>query len=256
MSSKVGNYMKNVLSIENISREFETKDSSILALENVNLNVKKGEILAIIGPSGCGKSTLLNIIAGLDKPTSGRVLFASEKPVVSYMLQSDALLPWRSVLDNATLGLEIANRKDEKSIEMVRKMLIDYGLEEFIDKKPPSLSGGMKQRVALARCLAVDPEIILLDEPFSALDYFTRLNIAQYVHDMIKKSGKTAIIITHDIQEAISIGDRVVVFSQRPSHAKNIYEVNLEGDSLIEKRSKPEFNQLFKEIWGDLDDEL
>lgn len=248
--------MKNVLTIQNVSKEFETKNSSVLALDGVNMDVKEGEILAIIGPSGCGKSTLLNIISGLDKQTSGTVTFFKDKPVISYMLQSDALLPWRTVLDNATIGLELQKKMNEENTRKVREMLVDYGLEEFIDKKPSSLSGGMKQRVALVRSLAVNPDILLLDEPFSALDYYTRLNISGYVHDMIKRSGKTAIIITHDIQEAISIGDRVAVLSSRPSAIKSVYEVNLEGDTILERRSSPAFNELFNEIWRDLDDEL
>lgn len=248
--------MKNVLSIVNVSREFETKDSSIIALEGVNLNVKEGEILAIIGPSGCGKSTLLNIIAGLDESSGGSIVFSKTEPVISYMLQSDALLNWRSVLDNATIGLEIQKKKSKESVEKVQRMLEDYGLQDFIDKKPSSLSGGMKQRVALVRSLAVEPDILLLDEPFSALDYYTRLNISEYVHKMIKLSGKTAIIITHDISEAISIGDRVVVMSSRPSRVKSIYDIDLKGDSVLERRSSEDFNKLFNEIWGDLDDEL
>lgn len=248
--------MNKILSIKNLSREFETKDSSILALENVNLDIFEGEIVAIIGPSGCGKSTLLNIIAGLDNASGGTLSFESDDPTISYMLQSDALLPWRSVLDNATIGLELRKKKTKDRVERVQKMLVDYGLEDFIDKKPSSLSGGMKQRVALVRSLAVEPDILLLDEPFSALDYYTRLNIAEYVHKMIKLSHKTAIIITHDIQEAISIGDRVVVMSSRPSHVKSIYDVHLEGNTILEKRSSSEFMSLFNRIWGDLDDEL
>lgn len=248
--------MKNILSIKNVSREFETKNGSVLALENIDLDIQEGDIVAIIGPSGCGKSTLLNIIAGLDECTSGSVDFSMSEPVISYMLQSDALLPWRSVRDNATIGLEINKKKNKESLARVEKMLVDYGLEDFMDKKPNSLSGGMKQRVALVRSLAVEPDILLLDEPFSALDYYTRLNISGYVHDMIKQSGKTAIIITHDIQEAISIGDKVAVLSGRPSRIKNVYAVNLAGETILEKRSSKEFNELFNKIWRDLDDEL
>lgn len=248
--------MNNALSVINVSREFETKDSSVIALEGLNLTVREGEILAIIGPSGCGKSTLLNIISGLDEPTSGSVVFSKKDPVISYMLQSDALLAWRNVLDNATIGLELQHQKTKEQVDKVTKMLKEYGLEDFIDKLPSSLSGGMKQRVALIRSLAIEPDILLLDEPFSALDYYTRLNISEYVHKMIKRLGKTAIIITHDIGEAISIGDRVAVLSSRPSRIKNIYDISLSGDTVLERRSSQAFGELFNKIWGDLDDEL
>lgn len=248
--------MKNVLSITNVSREFESKGSSILALENINMEVKEGEVLAVIGPSGCGKSTLLNIISGLDEPSKGSLSFSKEKPIISYMLQSDALLSWRSILDNATIGLELKKKKTDENIEKVKQMLIDYGLEEFIDKKPTSLSGGMKQRVALVRSLAVEPDLLLLDEPFSALDYYTRLSISDYVQKMIKRNGKTAIIITHDIAEAISIADRVAVMSSRPSKIKNIYEIDLPATSVRERRCAPGFSELFDKIWRDLDEEI
>lgn len=248
--------MRVILSIKNLSKEFETKDSSILALDHFDLDIMEGEIVALIGPSGCGKSTLLNIISGLDEKTGGTLEFASDEPKISYMLQSDALLPWRTVLENATLGLELSHKKDVINAMKVKDLLIEYGLEDFLDKKPGSLSGGMRQRVALIRSLAIEPDILLLDEPFSALDYYTRLAISEDVHDIIKKSGKTAIVITHDIGEAITIADRVVVLTDRPSRVKNIYEVDMKELSCMEKRENPKYNELFKKIWGDLNDKV
>lgn len=248
--------MRVILSIKNLSKEFETKDSSILALDHFDLDIMEGEIVALIGPSGCGKSTLLNIISGLDEKTGGTLEFASDEPKISYMLQSDALLPWRTVLENATLGLELSHKKDVINAMKVKDLLVEYGLEDFLDKKPGSLSGGMRQRVALIRSLAIEPDILLLDEPFSALDYYTRLAISEDVHDIIKKTGKTAIVITHDIGEAITIADRVVVLTDRPSRVKNIYDVDMENLSCMEKRENPKYNELFKKIWGDLNDKV
>lgn len=245
-----------ILTVNNVSKEFETEDGSLLAIENIDFNVREGEIIAIVGTSGCGKSTLLNIIAGLEEKTGGIIKFKSENPKISYMLQNDALLPWKNVLDNATLGLELLGLKNTESVNKTKEMITEYGLLEFIDKKPGSLSGGMRQRVALIRSLAIDPDILLLDEPFSALDYYTRLTISEDVHDLIKKSGKSAIIITHDIQEAISLGDRVVVLACRPSYVKNIYEVDLPDVSILEKRKTERFNELYEKIWGDLDVEI
>lgn len=247
---------KNILTVENVSKEFDTKDGSILAIENINFDVKEGEIISIVGTSGCGKSTLLNIIAGLEDKTSGNIIFDSLEPRISYMLQNDALLPWKTVYENAILGLELLKIKDENSVEKTKKMIMEYGLTDFIDKKPVSLSGGMKQRVALIRSLAINPDLLLLDEPFSALDYYTRLTISEDVLNLIKKSGKSAIIITHDIQEALSLGDRVVVLSSRPSVVKNIYDVNLSGLTILEKRKSQVFMDLYEKIWRDLDDEI
>lgn len=249
--------MENKLSLKNINKVFKTKDGEITAIDNISLDIKEGEIVAIIGTSGCGKSTLLNIIAGLDDATSGKLKFNSKSPRISYMLQSDALLSWRSVLDNASLGLELMHELDEESTDRVKSLLCEYGLEEFMDSMPSSLSGGMKQRVALIRSLATNPDLILLDEPFSALDYYTRVSISSDVVEMIKESNTTAIIITHDIAEALSLADRVVVLSKRPSQIKKIYKLDF-GENLtpLEKRSKPVFNQLYEKLWRDLDDEI
>ncbi len=249
--------MNKKLSLNKISKAFDRHDGEICAIEDVSFDVYEGEIVAIVGTSGCGKSTLLNIIAGLESATSGEIEFSTEDARISYMLQSDALLPWRTVLDNATLGLELGRIKNEENTQKTEEMLKNYGLGDFLNNYPSSLSGGMKQRVALIRSLAIDPDLLLLDEPFSALDYYTRLTIASDVHDMIKKTGSTAIIITHDIAEALTIADRVIVLSSRPSIVKNIYEVGLnETDNVFEKRRTSRFNELYEKIWGDLDVEI
>lgn len=249
--------MKNKLSIKNLRKVFQTKEGELVAIDDVSFDLKEGEILAIVGTSGCGKSTLLNIIAGLDSASNGEYKTDTENPKISYMLQSDALLPWRNVLSNACLGLELEGKLDGDAKVRVEEMLKDYGLGDFLKQYPSGLSGGMKQRVALIRSLAIEPDIILLDEPFSALDYYTRVTISEDVHDMIKKSGTSAIIITHDIHEALSIGDRVIVLTSRPSKVKSIYEVDFSDvPSVLEKRGLPEFNELYKSIWGDLDAEI
>jgi len=249
--------MENKLILKNIGKTFIKGDDSIVAIDDISFKLKEGEILAIVGTSGCGKSTLLNIIAGLDTATCGSCEFDCDKPKISYMFQSDALLPWRTVLDNACLGLELAHEKTEEEITKIKEMLANYGLGDFTDAYPNSLSGGMRQRVALIRSLAVKPDILLLDEPFSALDYYTRVTISKDVCDMIKKTNTTAIIITHDIQEALSLGDRVLVLSCRPSTVKNIYEVPFKDlKTISEKRETKEFNELYNEIWSDLDEEI
>lgn len=246
--------MNCLLSIKNLNKIFDSKDEKLCAIEDISLDINEGEIIGIVGTSGCGKSTLLNIIAGLIKPTSGTYTFSKKEPKISYMLQSDALLPWKTVLENATLGLDLMHIKTEESVKDVKKMLKEYGLKDFIDKKPASLSGGMKQRVALIRSLAIKPDILLLDEPFSALDYYTRLTISNDVQRLIKKTKTTTIIITHDIAEALCFADRVVVLSSRPSTVKNIYDLKFPKNlNFIEKRTLPEFNNMYNVIWRDLD---
>lgn len=246
--------MDNILSIKNIKKIYKTKDGDITAIENVSLDIKSGEIVGIVGTSGCGKSTLLNIIASLDKETSGSIKFDSENPKISYMLQNDALLPWRNILDNATLGLELMHEKNERTKNFVLELLSEYGLEDFVEEKPSSLSGGMRQRVALIRSLATNPDLILLDEPFSALDYYTRLTISEDVHRMLKEFNTTAIIITHDIQEALSLCDRVISLTSRPSTVKNVYDIPFKDELSIQKRRQTStFNELYEKIWSDLD---
>ena len=248
--------MNYKLSVKNISKSYKNKDNETLAIKNISFDLKEGEIIAIIGTSGCGKSTLLNIISGLDKATSGSCTFDKENPIISYMLQSDALLPWLNVLDNACLGLELTHKKNTENIEYVRKLLKEYGLEDFLKKMPTSLSGGMRQRVALIRSLAIKPDILLLDEPFSALDYYTRVKIAGDVYKILKKTNTSTIIITHDIAEALSIADRIIVLSNRPSAVKKMYDINFNENDILKKRTLPRFNELYEHIWRDLDEAL
>lgn len=198
--------MKEVLEIRNISKKYQAKNGEIEALKNISFKVKEGEFVSIIGPSGCGKSTLLSIIAGLEDKTSGAVYIDGEKiignsPKMGYMLQKDNLLEWRTIYKNVLLGLEIRHIKNKENIEYVNQLLKKYNLYEFKDKYPNQLSGGMRQRVALIRTLAVRPRILLLDEAFSALDYQTRINVTKDIYKILKAENITALIVTHDISE-------------------------------------------------------
>ena len=244
------------LILNNIQKTYYNDKDSFNAIKNISFNLLDGEIISVVGKSGCGKSTLLNIISGLDKQTGGEIIFDNTDPKISYMFQQDALLPYKNVLDNACLGLELMHNKNEKEIENVKNMLKEYGLKDFIYSKPNKLSGGMKQRVALIRSLAINPDLLLLDEPFSALDYYTRIKICEDVYKILKKNKVSTILITHDIGEAISISDKVVVLSSSPSIVKNIYKVELDNNlSIIEKRNSQKFNDLYKQIWRDLNEE-
>lgn len=194
--------MTNILSIKNLKKIYHDINSEILAIENISLDIEKEDFISIVGPSGCGKSTLLSILANLEKKSEGDII-SNKKIRIGYMLQKDSLLPWRTVFDNCLLGLEVYNELNDLSKKRVLNLLKNYGLYEFKDKYPKSLSGGMRQRVALIRTLAINPDILLLDEPFSALDYQTRISLADDVYEIIKKEHKTAIMVTHDLAELI-----------------------------------------------------
>ena len=218
--------MENILEVKNIGKKYQNKEGEILALKNVNFRVKKGEFVSIIGPSGCGKSTLLSIIAGLEEKTTGEIYIEGEKvngisSKIGYMLQRDCLLEWRNILSNTMFGLEVKGKNDNVNKEYVLELLKKYNLYEFKDKYPSELSGGMRQRVALIRTLAVKPKILLLDEAFSALDYQTRIMVTNDIYYILRKEKITAIIVTHDISEAISMSDRVLVLSKRPGTIKS-----------------------------------
>lgn len=245
---------RNIMSINNLSKTYYTRKKEILALDDISLDIKENSITAIVGPSGCGKSTLLNIIGNLDTKSNGEIIFDKNKNKIGYMFQNDCLFPWLTILDNCLIGLKIQKQITKENIAYVYELLENYGLKDFINSYPGNLSGGMRQRVALIRTLATRPDILLLDEPFSALDYQTRLSVSDDVYKIIKKEKKTTIIITHDIAEAISIADTVVVLTNRPAKIKKIYNIKLTGaKSPIVNRTCPEFNDYYKIIWESID---
>ena len=242
-----------ILKIKNLSKIYHDTNGETLAIDNLNLEIYEKEIIAIVGPSGCGKSTLLSILAELEQKSSGKIIY-DKKQKLGYMLQSDSLFPWRTILDNCLLGLEITNTKTKENIKKVENLLNKYGLSDFKDKYPNNLSGGMKQRVALIRTLAINPDILLLDEPYSALDYQTRLALSDDLYKIIKEEGKTVILITHDLAEAISLANRVIVLTKRPCQVKNIYNIKLDNPSYpTENRKDTKFNDYYDKIWRDLD---
>ena len=251
---------ENILCLKNITKIYQAKNGETKALDNISFNVKKGEFVSIIGPSGCGKSTLLSIIAGLESLNSGEV-YLEEKRIngisndIGYMLQKDSLLEWRTIYNNVTLGLEIRGIKTKENEEYVKELLKKYNLYDFKDKYPTQLSGGMRQRAALIRTLAIKPKILLLDEAFSALDYQTRMTVSKDVYDILREEKKTALIVTHDISESISLSDRVIVLTKRPAKIKNIHQIkfDMENRTPINCRERPEFSQYFDALWKELD---
>lgn len=242
-----------LLIIDKLSKKYHTKDKEIEAINNLSFEVYENEILAIVGPSGCGKSTLLSILANLEDKSDGKIIKNHEYRI-GYMLQSDSLFPWLTVLNNTLIGLNINKKIDKNDIEKVTNLLKKYGLNDFVNSYPTNLSGGMKQRVALIRTLAINPSLILLDEPFSALDYQTRLALSNDMYKIIKNEKKTAILITHDIAEAISMADRIIVLTKRPCKVKNIYEIKLDHKTNpIDNRKDKNFYYYYDMIWRDLD---
>ncbi len=249
--------MDKILSLKNITLTYFSDNGETLALSDITFDVFKGELISIVGPSGCGKTTVLSIISGLLKPTSGEIEFYNKDSqfLTGYMFQKDHLFEWRTILNNVYLGLEIQKKKTPENIEYVNGLLKKYGLWEFRNKYPNQLSGGMRQRVALIRTLALKPEILLLDEAFSALDYQTRLSVCDDVSKILHSENITSILVTHDISEAISMSDRIVVLSPRPAKVKTIHKVDF-GDKLpLEKREDPRFNSYFDTIWKELQNE-
>ncbi len=243
----------DLLKVNNLHKEYHTINGEINAIQNISFTIAKGSFVSIVGSSGCGKSTLLNIIAGLDYKTTGDIII-NQNLKIGYMLQEDALLPWLNILDNALIGLKIKHLDNQDNINYVIDLLKTYGLEKFIYKYPKELSGGMKQRVSLIRTLATKPDLLLLDEPFSALDYQSRLKVSNDVYNIIKKEQKTVLMITHDIGEAISLSDEVIVLSKRPSIVKKKYLINIDKSlSPIQRRNTSEFNYYYDQIWRDLD---
>lgn len=244
---------------EHIQKTFQSPNGEIPALADVSFCVEEGDFVSIVGPSGCGKSTLLNILAGLEQPTGGRVLLGGREvtgttQAVGYMPQKDQLFPWRTIWGNVMLGLEVQGMQNSEGMERVRTLLARYGLADFRKKLPAQLSGGMRQRCALIRTLAADPGLLLLDEPFSALDYQTRLTVSDDIHRIIRNERKTALLVTHDISEAVSMSDRVVVLSARPGHVKNIHDLTCFRQlSPVKRRDHPDFHRFFNDIWKELE---
>lgn len=248
--------MKKILELKNVSLTYQTKDDEISAIENLSFSCQEGDFISIIGPSGCGKTTVLSIIAGLMKPSSGQVILndvnSTEKTGVGYMLQKDHLFPWRTIEKNIYLPLEIKKIKTKEKIEYANLLLNKYGLENFKKKYPDQLSGGMRQRVALIRTMVSNPQLLLLDEPFSALDSQTRLLVSDDVYKIIKAEKKTAILVTHDISEAIAMSDIIIVLTDRPAKVKSIHTPNVDGDSPLKRRESPQFSFWFEKIWKEL----
>ncbi len=250
--------MNDILTLDKISLSYQTEKDEIRALESISFSVDEGEFVAIIGPSGCGKTSILSIIAGLLKPSGGKITIKGEplekgKTSIGYMLQKDELFPWRTIMENAYLPLEIKRDKSEKSKEKVNELLKKYGLWEFRKKYPRQLSGGMRQRAALIRTMASSPDLLLLDEPFSALDYQTRLEVCDDLYEIIKSENKTTVLVTHDISEALSTADRIIVLSKRPSKILNIHLIDLNKEvSPLKRREDPRFSKWFERLWREL----
>ena len=246
--------MDTILEIKNLSHSYHNLEGETLALSHLSFSMSKGEFISIVGPSGCGKSTLLSLISGLLKPEQGSVELHGK--MMGYMLQKDHLLEWRSIYKNIILGLEIRHLLTSETKQKVQDYLEQYGLADFSAAKPSELSGGMRQRVALIRTLILEPDLLLLDEPFSALDYQTRLNVADDIGQIIRKEKRSAILVTHDLSEAISLGDKVIILSKRPAAIKRVIPLkfDLEEDTPLHRRNTPEFKNYFNMVWKELNE--
>lgn len=251
--------MKPKLEACDVSFSYHSLEGETPALSNISFTVTTGEFLAVVGPSGCGKSTLLSLLSGLLEPEEGSVLIdgvpiRDSGASIGYMLQKDHLFEWRTIYGNVSLGLEIQKKLNHKTRTQLSEMLDAYGLSGFESAHPSELSGGMRQRAALIRTLAVKPDLLLLDEPFSALDYQTRLSVCDDISTIIRSTGKTAILITHDLAEAISVADRVLILSKRPGQVKSVLPITFspEFNSPLKRRNAPEFSHYFNQLWEEL----
>lgn len=244
------------LEVKNLCYSYHTMEGETEALSDISFHVDTGEFIAVVGPSGCGKSTLLSLICGLIKPDSGEILLdgavvQAGDTRIGYMLQKDHLFEWRTIRSNAFLGLEIQKKLDEAHKEKVDELLKMYGLKSFENARPSELSGGMRQRAALIRTLALEPDLLLLDEPFSALDYQTRLSVCDDISTIIKGRKKTAVLITHDLSEAVSVADRIIILTRRPGRIKDTISIHFPdgAESPLKRRNCPEFSAYFNEVW-------
>ena len=251
--------MEYLLEVKDINYAYHNMDGETKALEHISFSMKEGDFLAIVGPSGCGKSTLLHLIAGLLEPEKGLILLNGKylrgsATNIVYMLQKDELLEWRTVYHNVLLGLEIQHSMTARAKEKARELLDIYGLDQFANSRPSELSGGMRQRAALVRTLVMEPDLLLLDEPFSALDYQTRLTVGDDIGQIIRKEKKSAILVTHDLAEAISLADRVIVLTARPATILQTVPITFQEPDLtpLKRRNAPEFKSYFNLIWKEL----
>lgn len=245
--------MNKILELKNISKKFNTINGEIEAIKDISLTINDGEFVALVGPSGCGKSTLLSIMSGLEKESTGNIDFSITNPTIGYMLQEDALFEHMKIKDNILLGLKVKKKLNTENIQYTMDLLKKYELDSFQNKRPSELSGGMKQRIALIRTLAIKPDVLFLDEPFSALDFSTRLLVSDDVYKIIKETKVTTIMVTHDIGEAISMADKVVVLSKSPAVVKSIYNIELDNKDLPTiNRKDSKFNYYYDLIWNDL----
>ncbi len=250
--------MEKILKIEKISLRYQTIKEETLAIKDISFDIEKGDFVSLLGPSGCGKSSMLSIISGSVRNDTGDIYFQNKKLEgfnnrIGYMLQSDNLLSWRTVYKNVLLGLEIQKKVSKENIDYAVLLLKKYGLWEFKDSFPSSLSGGMRQRVSLIRTLCVKPELLLLDEAFSALDYQTRLNVSADVFNILKNEEKTMLMVTHDINEAVALSNKIVVLSSRPATVKKIYNIEFSDNRnpiLIRREAK--FQEYVKDIWKEV----
>lgn len=241
--------MKNILRFDNVTHIYHTARGEVIAAKNLTFSVDEGEFVAIIGPSGCGKTTLLSLAAGLLKPSAGTI---ERQGSYGYMLQKDELFSWRTIEKNIFLPLEIRKQNTPENRERAIGLAKKYGLEDFLNSYPSQLSGGMRQRAALIRTLATDPDVLLLDEPFSALDYQTRLNVCEDVANIIRSEGKTALLITHDISEAISLADRVLVLTARPARVSHAHTLDFGDIPPLKRREQSNFSGWFEQLWREL----
>ena len=251
--------MEEILELKHIYYSYHTMDGETSALSDISFGMKEGEFVAVVGPSGCGKSTLLSLICGLLTPEKGRIRVRGKDlkestTNIGYMLQHDQLFEWRTIYNNVILGLEVQHMLTTKSRQKAHELLDTYGLSRFENARPSQLSGGMRQRAALVRTLVLEPDILLLDEPFSALDYQTRLRVSAAIGQIIRREKKTAILVTHDLSEAVSLADRVIILSPRPATIRQTLPLifDLENDTPLNRRAAPEFKTYFNLIWKEL----
>lgn len=249
--------MNKLLELKNVTLKYQTLNDEITAIENLSFNCNDGDFISLIGPSGCGKTTILSLLAGLLAPSSGTILFDGEKlskknDNLGYMLQKDHLFPWRTIEKNVFLPLEVKKINTQENRNYAISLLEKYGLKEFKKMYPDQLSGGMRQRAALIRTLSSKPKLLLLDEPFSALDYQTRLSVCDDVYHIIKAEKKTAVLVTHDISEAIAMSDKIIVLTNRPAQVKCIFKPRIAGDSPLSRRENKDFGIWFEKVWREL----